>query len=656
MDTAIPNIDSDRLSTRSHWYYTLVFYNSTTIISPRFPFNSVNSAMEVTRRKQDIFTPQETRDNPFDVTVVVKHGTEFKAHNKVLSDASPFFEKLLNSGMMESKEGVARLENLTEAGLGAVLEFIYTGGVQTIDEDIAPDLIEIADYLFILPLKTMAGRVLARTLNTTNCISTYYFAERYQCEELVSNAKKFIYANFTNVAKAEEFWNLSSEEVNKWISSDFIDVSAEEDLFEIILAWIDHNKSERKKFFAELFRQVRLIYVSRDLLNDIVTNDLVNDNACCVELVKAAMETIDSKNSGNVLVPPPRKSLETPVIVVCIQKNDEQLLCYVARTNTWHKLRDTSPWVKQMVSCHGTLYTFFPSTTQKRDYKLLRYESLFDRWTDVPYRGKRDLQQIFVSDNNEDGIYALESESEISCLNCVSLHSCNGPEQVSGIFPCWKRHLSYITRYKPESNSWEDILSFDFGLRTGICIVAKDNFIYFIGGCIPGTNKVLADVDRYNLSKNKWDKLANLHEARQRASGTSAHGKIFITGGKSSATDSVRYLDGYAKTCEVYNETTNEWQLIARPRRSYFGINIDTTIPGTIMCVDDKVYVVDCFWNSWGGWGEIECYDPDKDERNVITKIPLRAILSKRRREFVLRSCPMRVFIGGNLQWTQVIT
>ncbi|KAL9951887.1 hypothetical protein ACROYT_G044628 [Oculina patagonica] len=91
----------------------------------------------------------------------------------------------------------------------------------------------------------------------------------------------------------------------------------EEDVFNIILHWIDHNKSERKKYFANFFRHVGLIYVSRDyLLNDIVTNDLVNDNACCLELVKAAMKAIDSKNCENVSFPPPRKSLETPVIVM----------------------------------------------------------------------------------------------------------------------------------------------------------------------------------------------------------------------------------------------------------------------------------------------------------------------------------------------------
>ena len=82
-----------------------------------------------------------------------------------------------------------------------------------------------------------------------------------------------------------------------WISSDEINVTAEENVFKIILAWIDHDKSQRKKYFSELFRQVRLVYVSRDFLcNDVVTNDLVNDNRDCLRCVADAISLIESGN------------------------------------------------------------------------------------------------------------------------------------------------------------------------------------------------------------------------------------------------------------------------------------------------------------------------------------------------------------------------
>ena len=123
--------------------------------------------------------------------LIVQDGSEFKAHRRVLSEASPFFEKLLNCNMKESQEGVVRLEMFTESIMAATLQFIYTGDVQILAEDTARDIIVVADYLFLDKLKLLAGGVLAQTLNTSNCISTYYFAERYQCEDLISNTRKF---------------------------------------------------------------------------------------------------------------------------------------------------------------------------------------------------------------------------------------------------------------------------------------------------------------------------------------------------------------------------------------------------------------------------------------------------------------------------------
>lgn len=119
-------------------------------------------------------------------------------------------------------------------------------------------------------------------------MTTYHFAERYQCEDLLWNTRKFILANFKSIyaANRDDVLEMSSREVEMWISSDEIDVSAEEDVFKITLAWIDHDRSRRKVYCFELFRHVRLVYVSRDfLLSHIVTNELVKDNISSLTLV-----------------------------------------------------------------------------------------------------------------------------------------------------------------------------------------------------------------------------------------------------------------------------------------------------------------------------------------------------------------------------------
>ena len=91
-----------------------------------------------------------------DTTLVAKEGKEFRAHRNMLSAASPFFGKLLQSYLKEKDEGVIRFEEISESILEDVLEFIYTGSVE-INEGNAKDLIIAADYLLLVCLKTTSG-------------------------------------------------------------------------------------------------------------------------------------------------------------------------------------------------------------------------------------------------------------------------------------------------------------------------------------------------------------------------------------------------------------------------------------------------------------------------------------------------------------------
>jgi len=421
---------------------------------------------------------------------------------------------------------------------------------------------------------------------------------------------------------------MSSKEVETLISSDEIDVSAEEDVFKFILAWIEHDKSKRKKYFAELFRHVRLVYVSRDFLSrDVVTNDLVKDNEVCLDLVKDAMNLIDFRSYHSSysffrpkLVVRPRKSLETAAIVFMNSAKNhilgyfprEDKLCILGELSSLESLECQPSYISELfttlVSCHGKLFIAQPFLDE-----LLCYDPFTSTWR-WPSTDKRQLQQIFVSNKNE--MYALMTDSGIDTL--------------------------YIRKYKPESNSWEADVPFKCGgaslwLRKGMCIVAKDSFIYFIGGNFAGSLEGLKDVYRYDLNKDEVNKLADLQVERNYAYGASAHGKIFVAGGKNE-------YRSWSKTCEVYDETTNEWYFIA-------GWRMPLDARPKILSADDKLYSVFCLHESDSPETRIECYDPEKDEWNEAAEIPLRVDADGARNRlfdypFGVNACSMRVFKG----------
>ena len=91
---------------------------------------------------------------------------------------------------------------------------MHSGSVK-ITPTTVQDLIEVADYLLLPSLKAIAGRFIEKTLSTFKYISIYYyFAEKYQRDELVITIRKFIFSlNFAAVSKSRDFLNLESQQV-----------------------------------------------------------------------------------------------------------------------------------------------------------------------------------------------------------------------------------------------------------------------------------------------------------------------------------------------------------------------------------------------------------------------------------------------------------
>ena len=571
------------------------------------------------RRKESIselFIPKDTLHHPCDVVLLVKDGKQLKAHRRVLSEASLFFEKLLKSDMKETQEGIVRFEMFTESIMAATLRFIYTGDVQILAEDDARELIVVADYLLLEKLKLLAAGVLVQlqTLNTSNCISAYYFAERYQCEDLLSNTRKFFIANFTSIyaANRKDVLNMSSKEVEMWISSDEIDVSAEEDVFKIIIAWINHDRSGRKIFFGELFRHVRLVYVSRIFLRSFLTNKLVKDNNSCLTLVKDAISLLDSKSFKNLSVPP-RKSLETPVIVISAGID---VLCYILRANRWYKLGEILGGFRHFVSCRGQLYGTEQEMTNYRFHSLkqLTYDPYSNSYTQLSaWEEGRYLRKTFVG--NGDEMYALLSEQ------CIEQHLRNFRVNSPGTAACGSRkHTSFLTKYKPETNSWEDVTSFDhLDLRNYFCVVANDNFIYFIGGSEYSldrrTSGSVTDVDRFEVSRKQWDKAADIKGKTLPTWGAAVNEKIYITG--------LSFRVPLSYVWQVYDETTNEWQIITGVEET---ICYESNHMHTPLGVDGELYVVDMkdFNPSRGRCSKqmrIKRYYPEENKWQTKTKV-----------------------------------
>ena len=516
-----------------------------------------------------------------DITLITKDDQELKAHRNILSAASPFFCKLLQSDMKENREGIVRFEEISGSVMEDVLEFIYTGTVEVTEEN-AEELVVATNYLLVPNLKTISGRFIQQQMCELNCISTFYFAEKYDCEELLNDSKSFIHANFRSVADMNEFLSLEAKEVERWISSDEIVVETEADVFQIAQKWVEHNKGERKAAFEELLRHVRLVFVSRDYLLNVATNELVRDNAGCFTLVSDAIRQT-TFSSDDDLPQSPRKGLDTRAIVAC---EGEYAFCYLPQKDEWKRLptcnRSTKKRRVNIPSTHMIRFRDQLFMFRSLD-RTERYDPVFNGWSSFPFGIIKD--EVTVIGGELFSIYEpffLDLESTTKTV---------------------------IGKFQVETCSWQELHSSSQCYRKDSCVIGSDNFLYLLGGTSPHTSQHVAKADRFDITEKKWEEITDMQQARGGAFGVASQEKIFIAGG----TDEESTV---SKTCEVYNVSTNEWQLIA-------DLNVYRT-HGSMVCLGGTLYVL-------GGFDQtkknpehsVECYDK-QGKWIVKTTIPVK--------------------------------
>ena len=526
---------------------------------------------------------QRKQDYLCDITLVSKDNIELKAHRNVLSAATPFFYKLLQSDMKENREGIIRLEEISGSVMEDVLEFIYTGTVEVTQEN-AEELIAAGNYLIIPGLKTASGRFLEGEMSDKNCISTFYFAEKYDCDELITNSRRFIHKNIVSVAKLDEFLHLEAEKIAKWISSDEITVSEEADVFKIILDWVNHRKSERKTAFEELFGHVRLGFLSRDCLEDVVTNELLRENSACVKLVLDATVQMATFVDEDDFLQSPRGCLDTRVIVA---RGGKHTFCYIPEEDLWKRLpdglKDIDAKLTQMIKFRDQLFTFTNNQNSER------YDPVFNVWSELNLSTNSAKLAVLKGE-----IYAVEFDT--------------------------KNRTTATKRYNVKQYEWERLDSYHRECRQGACVIAAGSHLYAFGGKnLRFSNNGTAE--RFDTVENEWERIADMLEERSDAFGVASQEKILVAGGNGSRER--------LETCEMYNTLTNEWQLVAN-------LNVPRCY-GSMVCLNGKLYVLGGERGPYRHSRElsVECFDPVNDQWIHKTTIPAENMEPRNNNSFI---------------------
>lgn len=225
-----------------------------------------------------------------DVSLTVDE-REIRAHRIVLAACSPYFEAMFIGEFAEPENIPVVIEEVDEASLVALVEFSYTSRINITQMNVY-SLFEAAELLQFPGVRNACFRFFKNQMNKTNCIRTWLFAESHNCTELIEASLKYIECNFLDIARGREFLTVEPETVSQIADLEDLAITCEEQVYEAVVGWLNHDLEVRKQYTMMLLKSVRFPSMSREYLMYIVDHEpLIQNDPDCLQLLIDALQS-----------------------------------------------------------------------------------------------------------------------------------------------------------------------------------------------------------------------------------------------------------------------------------------------------------------------------------------------------------------------------
>ncbi|KAL5559698.1 hypothetical protein UlMin_035909 [Ulmus minor] len=135
------------------------------------------------------------------------HAVPVPAHKAVLVSRSPVFRAMLDNEMEESRSGTIKISEVSYNALRAFVNYLYTADA-CLDEQMACDLLVLAEKYQVKHLKAYCEKFLISKLNWENSIMSYAFAHHHNAKLMFDAALSMITDNMDKLTKREEYIEL----------------------------------------------------------------------------------------------------------------------------------------------------------------------------------------------------------------------------------------------------------------------------------------------------------------------------------------------------------------------------------------------------------------------------------------------------------------
>lgn len=428
------------------------------------------------------------------------------AHRVVLAANIPYFRAMLTSHMQEASQRDITLKNVDSDGLKRIVGYAYSGKLE-ITEHSSQGVLATASLLGLPDIVSACVRYIGKRLSAANCLGVAEFGRLHELESLVTMAGKYAYEHFVEVAKHEEFLDMSVERLEEFVASDEISVRAEEEVYEAVTRWIQHDPEDRKEYIDQLYRHVRFPILSHDFLNKVAFhNDLLTSTPSGKIMLQDARDyhlnpaTAISLNPKKIQ---PRSSVAGVICVAGGTGNSGQSLSDVSFFNAHKKVWKVGTKMQArrnrlaLALYRGELYAIGGMDITEPLATVEKYSPHMNSWRNVASlnAARRSCAAIVT----KAGIFVLGGFSGSVFLKSVEFYDASLDE--------WQYQ-------QPMQSS-----------RSELASVFLDQRIYAVGGI--NTHGQLRSVERFDLINRKWENIADMCIAR--ANCGMSHMQLFST-------------------------------------------------------------------------------------------------------------------------------
>ncbi|XP_078542928.1 kelch-like protein 38 isoform X3 [Lissotriton helveticus] len=468
-----------------------------------FFFQDHNFALELLRQF-NIFRQNEILT---DVRICVGD-CEFACHRNVLASSSPYFKAMFCNNFKESHQAKVDIHCIDQETLSQIILYVYTGEILITGENVLL-LIEAASMFQYPKLFEACSKYLQNQLTPKNCLSIKRLSDILCCENLKSKALDMALKCFPEVANSEDLKELCAWELINYLGDDDL-CGEEEQVFETIMVWIQHDPQARKSYMQDLFEKVRIQYVHPTFLFQFIANDpLIQSSPVCKSYLETARKLLFCLSSTNApdIKPmwhaPRRYSQQEFMINVGGRKNSQQttrdVLLYDEKTHQWISLAKLPLrlYKATAVGLHSNIYVLggMPVSNEKRQVSCNMYilSLKLNQWR-----------------MGEPMLVPRYSHRSLTYKNYI--FSIGGIGNNHGI-------LSSVERYDTIYNTWEAMSNMPLAVLHP-AVAAKDQRIYLFGGedCMQNPVRLIQDHMGTNKPEKRLLRL-DLHNERGGSTG-----------------------------------------------------------------------------------------------------------------------------------------